>query len=161
MLQCQRNEVLNGKERDRKGDPSESLFQTSMTAIIKWRYCSLLNILMRSSPARLRKKMEILCWFEVSVIVWFLFLLGSIDTCSILPQKHHVYCSISLVVCSADTESLISSGTYSNLHAQKLFNVLFKLSLNYDDLIGRNADMHILLSFCDPLCIGLMDLMVW
>ena len=90
--------------------------------------------------------MEILCWFEVSVIAWFLFLLGSIDTCSTLPHKHHVYCSISLVVCSADIGSLISSGTYSNLHAQKAFNVLLKLSLNYDDLICRSADIHICLS---------------
>ncbi|PUZ37797.1 hypothetical protein GQ55_9G148300 [Panicum hallii var. hallii] len=47
--------------------------------------------------------------------------------------------SVSLVACSADIESLISSGTYFNLHAQKAFNVLFKLSLNHDDLIGRSA----------------------
>ncbi|PVH31469.1 hypothetical protein PAHAL_9G153100 [Panicum hallii] len=47
--------------------------------------------------------------------------------------------SVSLVACSADIESLISSGTYFNLHAQKAFNVFFKLSSNHDDLIGRSA----------------------
>jgi hypothetical protein len=79
--------------------------------------------------------------------------------------KHHVYCwsaghfLVSLAVNSSDTDLL--SHWFQLVHfltymLKNIPNVLSMLSLNYEDLICRSSDMHILLSFCSLLCLVLI-----